>query len=372
VVDHRHWLHEAVYWVAQEAPVGHLSVVFPGTVRIVHVSVDGVELLPVQPGPRGLWLPLSGRSGIRQVRLRWRYDPPEPVDRPNLTRLQMNGIADSPTLWTVYVPVGWDAVSPRGSTSLGDGAARIAALDLHRAAMQMQLSRALAKSDRDAPQRVVEAQRRFLAYCRHAEQALGVAPEQSRVGAPPGQTLAEWLGNLRKTNRAAAREDHFEDLVTEVERTIASGDPRDATGADKAPPGGPRQEGPGDPLVSEPGLPLSWYSTAGAPQLHLKSSDAVRLEIGMRWAIRWLVLLGVVWLTAMLPFLSVPARRLWPELLAAVGLWGWYLAGPTVLALFLLLLGGWGRLLLLGQYLRYRVHRRRAPSTHIPASNPAP
>jgi hypothetical protein len=372
VVDHRHWLHEAVYWVAQEAPVGHLSVVFPGTVRIVHLSVDGIDLLPVQPGPRGLWLPLSGRSGVRQVRLRWRYDPAEPVDRPNLTRLQMNGISDSPTLWTIYVPVGWEAMSPRGSTSLGDGAGRIAALDLHRASMEMLLSRALAKSDRDGPQRVLDSQRRFLAYCRHAEQALGLGADQSRVGAPPGQTLSEWLGNLRKDNRAAAREEHFEELLNEAERNNQSSDASDVPASDKAVPERPLDEGLGDNFASEPGLLLSWYSTAGAPQVHLKSSDAVRLESGTRWAVRWLVLLGVVWLTAMLPFLSLQARRLWPELLAAVGLWGWYLAGPTVLALFLVLLGAWGRLFLLVQFLRHRMRRRRAPSTHLPLAAPGP
>jgi hypothetical protein len=84
---------------------------------------------------------------------------------------------------------------------------------------------------------------------------------------------------------------------------------------------------------------------------------------------RWLALLAVVWLAAMIPFVSVLVRRFWPEQVALLGLWGWYQVGPTSVVLFLIALGVCGRLLLLVRSTLYLFRRkpRRAPSTAVPA-----
>jgi hypothetical protein len=348
VIDHRHWLHEAVYWVAQETPAD-LNVVFPAEVRILHVSVDGVDLLPVQPGRRGLWLPLSGRGSIRQVRLRWQYDPAESLADPNLARLRLDGVIDGPTLWTVSTPVGWEVAAARGTGLLGEGPGRIAAVNLHRASVQLQLSRALAKSSGEMRLRLREAQRRFFGYCNQAARALAVGGDRSEATGPGGRALPEWLASLHRENRAAAKEDHIEDVVAEAERRAESGG--------------------GESILTEAGAPHSWYGpSATAPQVHLKSTDAAQAEAGMVQAGRWVVLLGVIWLVAMIPFLAALARRLWPEFLAAAGLWGWYLAGPTVVALLLLFIAACGRLLVVLHLLRRRLHRR-APSTSLKPSS---
>jgi hypothetical protein len=364
VVDHRRWLHEAVYWVAQETP-GDLNVVFPADAHLLHVSVDGVELLPVQPGRRDLWLPLSARGGIRQVRLRWQYDPAEPLADPNLARLRLDSVADGPTLWTVQVPSGWEAVAARGSGSLGEGPTRIAAVSLLRAAMDVGLSRTLAKVGGEGQQGLAEAQHRFYVHCREASRALAVATDPDSTRVAGGRRLTEWLASLEKENRAAAREDHFELIATKAQRRAEAGEP--LADAARAAPDESRLLGA--TTSPDSGTPRSWHMTPGlAPQVHLKRTDGARMETRMVEAGRWCMLLAAVWVVAMLPFLAGLAHRLWPELLVAVGLWGGALAGPTVSVLFLLLLGASGRVLILYRVLRRRLHRR-APSTSLHSSS---
>jgi hypothetical protein len=59
------------------------------------------------------------------------------------------------------------------------------------------------------------------------------------------------------------------------------------------------------------------------------------------------------------------ARRLWPELVALLGLVGWQLAGPTAVALVLVLVGALGRLLLVAQALRRLGRPPGRPSTMV-------
>jgi hypothetical protein len=75
----------------------------------------------------------------------------------------------------------------------------------------------------------------------------------------------------------------------------------------------------------------------------------------------------------MIPFVAATMRLLWPEQLVLLGLSGWYLVGPTILVLVLVLGGVGGRLLLVVLRLQRLFHRSdRAPSTAVPAAGTAP
>jgi hypothetical protein len=355
VVDHRRWLHEVVWWLGHEAHTD-LNVDLPAAARVVGVAVDGTEMAPLQPGPARLWLPLPGRAGVRRVRLRWLYEEGEPVERPNLEPPRLEGTAPATAVWTVYVPPAWESSGPAagGASELGRGPARLAALDLYRAAALVQVSRTLAAQEREGAAPLADAQRRFALYVRHAEQALVAGAARDGVTGPAGQGLGEWREALLEENRALAERLGFQEVREQAEREARAGT---------------AQGGADGPLLPERGTPLSWRAGPGgeAPHLRLAAADARHGETAKTATGWWLGLLGAVWFIAMVPFLAAAARRFWPEQMLLLGALGWYLAGPAFLVLFLVLLGACGRLLLLVAGIRRSFHRRPAPSTNVPA-----
>jgi hypothetical protein len=186
---------------------------------------------------------------------------------------------------------------------------------------------------------LAEAQRAFYGECLRAEQALeqGAAAE-----GPGGESAGGWLRDLRERNRELARQEGFEKVRAEAERSARAGDsPPDPA------------EGP-SPLVSPRGLPLSWRAGPDdpPPSLDLVSARRRQERASALGTAGWLGLLAGGWLASCSARLRRGARRLWPEVFAGAGALGWSLAGPTPVAVFLLALGAFGRLLLLAAGLR--------------------
>ena len=223
VADNQHWTHEAVYWLRHEAHTD-LNLTFPTSARVVAVSLDGVDSPPLQPDPDRLWLPLPGRAGVRCVRLKWVYDSPEPLERPNLEALRVEGAEEGPCLWTVHQPPSFYAGGP--ASGLKPGLARAAWADLQRAEAQLTISRRLvelAQGNSAVSGSLRSAQRRFADLCSQVEQTLNATRESSGESGPDGVSLRDWLQLLRKQNSELAVRYEFDDLRADAERPPRAG-----------------------------------------------------------------------------------------------------------------------------------------------------
>jgi hypothetical protein len=386
VVDGQRWLHEARCWLRHEAHTD-LTVDFPAPVRVVAAALDGVEVTPLQPGSSRLWLPLPGRAGVRCVRLRWLYEKPETLDRPNLAPLDIVDARKGPILWTVLVPPGWAPEQSTPSARLGMGAAREGALALYRAEAQLRISQELCQQDRvsAASTALAAAQRRFALYCRHARNALQLGADHGGVLGPEGQTLADWLQKLQTEDRELAGQNGFDAVRTDAERRSAAGETvaldlfaeddsvarflsspsMAASGAD------PENRRTSVRPLTQRGTPISWQGRPGTepPDLYLTSRESQRTRQSLAVSGQWLGVLMVVWVLSFLPFLLARLRLFWPEQIALVAVIGWHLSGPTLIVLLLLLVAGGGRGILLLRGLRslLRTHRNQ-PSTMMAGS----
>ncbi len=209
VPDGRSWLHETVFWLRHEAPA-ELRLRWPAGVEVVGVTVDDSPLSVVQSERGGLWLPLSGPAGARQVRVRWRSeDGRETLEHPDLRLPLLEGADPGPTVWTLNVPPNWDVAE--GGPGLGAGASRRAALELYRASAQLALCRDLVRQQRVEEQALAEAQRRFARGCWLAELALKAGADALRRVSPVGLPLTEWLRQLRDQNQTLCQEHHLDE-----------------------------------------------------------------------------------------------------------------------------------------------------------------
>jgi hypothetical protein len=369
VVNGQRWQHEVVYWLRHEAHTD-LNVTWPAPADVVGVAVDGNEVTPLQPTPDRLWLPLPGRAGARRVRLRWTYRGGETLERPNLDRPKLEGAKDGPTVWTAYVPLGWRAMADGDRPWVG-GRERWASLDLARARALLAVSRDLAERLREAPHlewalRLADVQKRFYQDCRRVEQALEMGP-----GGLEG--VGEQLHRLREENRKLAQIHRFEPVREDAEKEARAGKvsapalPGDDDGRLSG-------LGRGRAVGGEPagrGVPLSWQGRAdeGPPGLRLAPAEERRAGVALVLSGQWLGLLALVWMVSLSAALCNGLRWLWPEQMLLLGVFGWQLAGPTAVTLFLVALGVSGRMLLLGQLVRRLVHRP-APTTRpaVPGS----
>ena len=196
VVDNQHWLHEATLWLRHEAHTD-LNLTFPAAARVVAVSLDGVETPPLQPDSTRLWLPLPGRPGVHCVKVLWMYEPPEPLDRPRLEALKLDGADEGSCLWTVHVPSGFEAKT--SGASLKPGLGRAAWADLHRAQAQLQICRLLVETQggNTASGSLNGCRRRFLDLCRQAESRLDAGDDPQAETGPGDESAREWLMDLR-------------------------------------------------------------------------------------------------------------------------------------------------------------------------------
>jgi hypothetical protein len=372
VADGRHWLHEAVYWVRHGANTD-LNVLLPKPGTVVAVSVDGVDVAPLQPERRRLWLPLPGRAGVRAVRVRWRYDDQaDSLEHPLLETPMVEGAIDGPALWTVFVPAGFEAVSA-GASAPRVGPARAAMAALYRAEAQMRVSEALAEPAREgvtAP--LASAQQRFYASCRQAEQALQLAGDDIAETGPNGESLARWHRELLDENRRLARDQAFEETRGEAERRSDAagavprsvpeeGEPAVLTGLGPA-----RVRGP-LPDAGTPAYFASPESTA-APSLSIRPQQERLWRAALAKSALWLGLLTCAGAVALLPRLKAWLLPFWPEPLLLLGALVWYRSGMTMAAALFLLPGASGRLLTLADGVRSYFRPRRAARTAPSAS----
>lgn len=362
VVDGRGWMHEATYWLRHEAGTD-LNLTLPAWAWTAGVTVDGSPVTPLQR-ERALWLPLPGDAGVRQVRLRWTFEPgAERLDRPNLERPRVEGVGDAPVVWTLRTPFGYEAtVRSNGSSDLRP--ADRATVDLWRAAGQLRLSAALAVLGGVSPQtrdvQLALAQHRFYLYGRRAEYALSTAASPSTALGPKGQSLSDWLRDLEEENRELSVALGFEDVRMEAQRQVQSGELEE-----------PVQPLPGESSAFDGPLPLR-----GTPLRWVGKGEAVP---SLQWTLIWnrqrdqalftsvvlVVVLLAIGLLSQWSWAVSWAKAFWPEEAALLGYLGWHLAGPNVLFALLCLMGVSGRIILLIGWLAATLRRpaTRRPST---------
>ncbi len=346
--DGRRWLHEARCWLHHEAHAD-LAIDFAAPVRVFAVAIDGVEGTPLQPSPTRLWLPLPSQAGVRCIHFRWLYDPPEPLDRPNLTPPQLVGAVKGPTVWTVTVPPGWQAVLTGAAN--WQGATREAALALWRADVQLHISQDLAKERRDnvASSALAAAQQRFTLYCRHAQQALDLGA--GGAAGPQNHSLTDWLAELQANNRLLKPE--IRNAKSELDK------------------GGPDCSLRISDFEKSAGIPTSGQVLPGAepPTFQLISRERQQIRQALAASGQWLGALAILWILSTWPFLSARLHLFWPEQIALLGAIGWHLAGPTVLVLGLLLIAACSRIFLGVRGLRTFLRKRRQQPSTMTAGN---
>jgi hypothetical protein len=397
VPDGRHWVHESTCWLYHEG-TSDLSVTLPEGAAVLGATVDGADVTPLQPDPRSasLWLPLPGGTGARRVCLRWAFREVETLDRPNLERPRLGGVADGPVMWTVDVPAG------HGFGDVVNGAVRPASragMELRRAEAQLRLSAALAqkahgRGDAFAGQ-LAAAQRRFYQALRNAEhwlataaarpgllksaalwgeadQALASRAVVADVGAE-GQGLGDWLQQLEEKNAELAKASpDLEALRAEAKRRARAGGPPTSEGTEaEASPVMGRPAGPGEEGGPGRGTPLYWQASDPAtpsPAVHLTAvqTQQTRRAVGASLLLAALLLAAWVlsWFPGVLPWL----RGLWPEQALLLGGLAWLVFGLSVLGGFLVLLGVLGRLM----YLARRAWAWLWRETPVAGSNVAP
>ena len=364
VTDNQHWLHEAVYWLRHGAYTD-LNLTLPAAARVIAVSLDGVEMSPVQPEPTRLWLPLPGRAGIRCVRLRWMYESPEPLDRPNLDALKLDGAEEGPCLWTIHVPPGFEVDG--GASGLKPGLGRAAWADLQRADAQLQIIRRLidqqgglagpSGSPTAAPSApLLAAQRRFVDLCRQAERTLAVSPDASGETGPGGISLREWLPQLRAQYHDLAMRAGLDEV--HVQEETRSGMLMNGAAL-------PRR-----------GVPLYGLTDADVtgPGLRLMAESVRREHSALLGSLAWLGVLVFIWWLSFFPALLPWGQRFLPEQFAVAGGVVWLVGWPLAVMWFLLLAAVLIRIIRVGVWLGPHLRRQAAapPTASANASSVHP
>jgi hypothetical protein len=313
---------------------------------------------------------LPGSPGVRCIYLRWLYQEPEPLQRPNLTPPQVADALPGTTLWTVIVPGGWEMA--RGSTStrhLGSGPARQAALALYRAQAQLQIRQQLAKqrSDSAVSAALSDAQQRFQRYCVDARQALDLGADRRGITGPQGQSLSQWLSALQERNRSVQSE-QGEDKARDTEARRQGGKEKKAEVDVSVSP---------CLLVSlseTSGTPMSWHSSPDGQLLELRLTprESQRTRQALAASGQWLGGLVVVWLLSFVPLLLMRLRMFWPEQIALVGVIGWHVEGLTLVVLLLLAAAACARVVLLARGLRRLFRKRRKQSSTLTPTSGEP
>jgi hypothetical protein len=371
VVDGRHWVHEAVIWLAHEANTD-LDVTLPDGARVLGVTVDGLAVTPVQASADYLRVPLPGAAGASRVRLRWAFDPQaEPLDRPLLERPRLRDAADGPVVWTVHVPAAYaPALGPQAGRAVPSSPAL---LDLARAEAQYRLSESLTANPGSLPAAALAlAQRRFYQFCRYAEAGRVLTGQGAGPANLRGQSFDEWLQELKDKNAELARRGRFEELRAGAERKAAEAKPPapepaapedvpDPAAADSA--SAPASRGDALP---ERGTPLRWLSgpSADAPRLGLRSLAEQQTRRAAGASLLLAMLIVLVWAVAQFPGVLAWVRAFWPEQVALLGCVGWQTYGPALALLFLIVLGVTARLLFLGRRLLALLHRPPSDPGH--------
>ncbi len=354
LVDGKDWLHEAVWWIRQGSPAevsgddpgnSAVTIRLPAPAKVLALAVDGLSVQPTPVSGAGsrFWVPLEGAGGVRQVRLRFRYEsgaepqggawggdnpPPTPPLRPLLETPQLEGARPETTLWTVLAPEGF-TLRNWGPLSLRTGPIRSVRLLLERAA-------ALEKRLQDLPEKTRKSERqaalgRLARLCQLAEHQLELA------GRSAGHDSRQEAQEQALSGRVA-------DLRSRLRRE----------GGDSVPPIAEKQSPAFDPEPFQAGIPYQGIASGEreVPQVALLSERTRQNQLSLAASVEWLSILVLVWILTVVPYLPSLARLLWPEqlLLLAGGLW--LLGSSLLLVSSFLVLGLLARLVLLGQWRR--------------------
>jgi hypothetical protein len=367
VLDGRRWVYQTTFWLYHEANA--VTCRLPARAQLLAVALDDSALTPLQPAAGQLWVPLPGSAGSRRLRLRWTFHTGEErLERPRLLAPHLEGVDDGPILWTIHVPNGYEPTpsSRQQAVSKFDAEAATASDgEVCRAEAQLRLSTVLANKmrpgDSGAIPALAAAQQRFYRACRHAE-----------LGSNGSADSTARLSELREQNVQLARQYSFEAMRAEAERQARLYRPPagNAAGPDEP---GTRESAPpilpvrsdlwwGDPLPWR-GTALYWQSTRGGLVLPLVLTPVRAKEVRRAWSasVLLVVLLAAAWVLAQFPGLRSGVRVFWPEQVALLGCLMWQTFGPSLLVVFLVLLGVCARLVQLVQFLLRRL-RRAAPA----------
>ncbi|MBV9125194.1 MAG: hypothetical protein JO112_17700, partial [Planctomycetes bacterium] len=217
LVDGRHWVHQATYWLYQETGT-NLSVLLPAGASVLSLDIDGMDVTPLQPQAEHLWLPLPGPGGACTVHLRWMFSPErETFPQPNLAPPQLEKVTDGPTVWVLAIPPGFqiNARDPKGRRTANPLAA--GEVPCGHAEVQLQLSGLLAPRLQANGGGVFQAQllavqEEFYRSCRRAEREL------TSLGLPTTR-----VEDLRNQDRKLAEAQGFESLRVRAEKAAAAG-----------------------------------------------------------------------------------------------------------------------------------------------------
>jgi hypothetical protein len=385
IVDGRRWLHQATYWLYQESGT-HLGILLPHEATLMMAALDGSDITPLQTGSELLWLPLTGGSGLRVLRLRWVfYANRERLDSPRLETPRLQSILypppeqRTPTLWTVHIPPGYERAHAEGTELPG----RPVEGYLYRAAAQWLATRVLVessagKTDESFSRQLRNAQLGFYRYWREAKYELEFL-QRLREQDARAVRLTTRLQHLYADNQELARARHFERIRARAELEAAAY-PWTGTFSDSArsdPIGGLH----GEASLAQQGTPTYWQvpekgtipltsselssfqngEGRGEPQIRLVATHAAQTWEAFGYSGLLLVLFLTAWILPSYPRAVAWLQAFWPEEMALLGGVGWLLRGDHWAFLVLLFLGGAARLVYLGRWLVTRL-RRPAPA----------
>jgi hypothetical protein len=346
VVDGRRWIHQAAYWLYHEAG-RDLTLILPERTRVLAVALDGAEVVPLQPEPNRLWLPLSGSAGIHHLRLSWVFDDgAEPFERPHLEGLKLEGGSEFPTLWTVRTPSGYQLTSSLAVAETSSAAAH----ELHRAETQLQLSTLLAErmrgsGDEAARLQLLAAQERFYRACHFARYQTDATP-----------ALESQRKELLGQNRQLAQTHGFDALRSQAEQQV-----HDQPAGSETVPGADRLARTRGDLLPKQGIATYWLVPTPDAALPLTLVDLNERQTRQAVFASWLLagtLLGG-WVLSFFTRVVAWIKFFWPEQMASLGLVAWGIFGLNWVSIFLILVGIGGRFFVLTEGVIRRLHRAK-------------
>jgi hypothetical protein len=351
VLDGRRWVHQARYWLYHEAG-SELLVHLPHGSRLLRLTLDGNDVAPLEFDPEQVWLPLTG-GGLRSLQLSWAFeDNREQLDQPDLTRPRLDDAVpvgpEQPrsSLWTVYLPTGYQLVEPGKEAQ----PALAAAVDLRRAAALLQLSNRLAgrlspRVGDSLPRLLTAVEREFYRLCQSVEPRL-TATENSASGRHQEAELKAQYQQLREANQQLAQKYSFETIRLEAEKH--AGDALATTASAEV---AIVQRALNVEDLSS-GTPTYWRAGENSlvPRLRLVAFQFQHSQQALGFSGLILVVLLIAWLVSYFPQPIVWAKALWPEQVALLGGLGWLFLGYNPVFAFLVLLGVSARLVYLGRW----------------------
>jgi len=338
LADDGRWMHQATFLLfAKTSADVHLAL--PQGARLLALAVDDQPVSARHATAENLSLSLPGDPGPHWLRLRWQFQTDEPLARPNLAGPTVRGIPRTAVQGTVFVPAGF-AVA--GDPPPAD-------LMLHRAEAQLELSRLLGefltgkpKLPIEVDRKLLEAQSRFVWYCRQAEIQAGRSGLPSRTVRDLRQKNAQLMAKLDKDS-----------IRLDAEKKLLDQ-------------GGQREQG--ETILSLPseGWPVSWRSPdQNPPRLVLtQRSEQETHNALVASEVLLLVLVGVGILSC-LPRISAWLHKLWPEQLLLLAWLGWYFFDMSAVGLVLMVLAISARIILVATWLQRLAHRPAGPGSSL-------